>query len=95
MNSYEAYERMTEISKEIKSLVREAKKITKEFASDSYDHFDAYVFGQIEEHLEKGNPYNRDFNDICNAIDEDNEDDFEDEDDEDEEDVENRSSCKY
>ena len=50
-------------------------------------NLDAYVFEQIEEHLNKGNPYNTDLNDIANAlegVDDDIDDNYEEEEDEEE-----------
>ena len=64
----EASERMHEIRNEITDLLREARNLAKECYPSMLPNWDAYVFEQIKEHLNKGNPYNTDLNDIANAL---------------------------
>ena len=62
--------RMHDIADEIMALVNEARRIsTRHFKhSNAGDRFEAYVFRQIEEHCEKGNPYNQDLHDVASEI---------------------------
>lgn len=64
----EASERMHEICNEITDLLTEARNLAKENYPGLLPSWDAYVFEQIKEHLNKGNPYNTDLNDIANAL---------------------------
>ena len=59
--------RVRKIAQEISNLIDEARGIAK--SSDaSYDHYDAFVFRQILEHCDKGNPYNRDLEDLAKEV---------------------------
>jgi hypothetical protein len=60
--------RIREIAEEMKSLLDEAKQIAKNTKGCFFEHYKAYVFDQIKEHLDKGNPYNRDMNDLADEI---------------------------
>ena len=69
MNNTERAERIREINDEIRDLLREARGLAKEtLGFHRMGGFDAYVFEQIEEHLQKGNPYNQDLNDVAEAV---------------------------
>jgi hypothetical protein len=78
----DASDRINEIADEIQTLVHEARSIAKEKSPGMLDNWDAYVFEQLEEHIDKANPYNTDLRDIAKALDfdEDEEDEIEDED---------------
>lgn len=73
MSKHEAAYRMNEIRDEMLDLLSEAQKIAKSELPYEYERFKAYVFEQIKEHLEKGNPYNQDFNDIIESLENDEE----------------------
>jgi hypothetical protein len=68
MSKHEAANRMMEIRDEMLDLLSEAQMITKSELPYEYERFKAYVFEQIKENLEKGNPYNQDFNDIIESL---------------------------
>jgi hypothetical protein len=85
MNNTERAERIREIRDQICELLTEAHVL----AEDSLGHqrmggFDAYVFEQINEHLEKGNPYNQDLEDVADAVESEGEEDSDEDSDEDE-----------
>jgi signal transduction histidine kinase len=64
----DAAERILEIASEIDELIQEARRLTSQYAPDSYDTFEAYVFEQLEEHVRKSNRYNSDLTDVARAI---------------------------
>lgn len=68
MSKHEFVDRMMEIKETMMELLSEAQMITKSELPYEYERFKTYVFEQIEEHLEKGNPYNQDFNDIIDSL---------------------------
>lgn len=68
MNKYEAVERVLEIKEHIQELVAEARGIARSFVGSGIHGLDAYVFEQILEHCDKGNPYNQDLNDVASMI---------------------------
>jgi hypothetical protein len=68
MSKHEAANRMMEIRDEMLDLLSEAQMITKSELPYEYERFKAYVFEQIKENLEKGNPYNQYFNDIIESL---------------------------
>lgn len=59
--------RVREIAQEIENLVDEAKHIAKS-SGVFYANYDAFVFQQILEHCNKGNPYNRDLMDLAKEV---------------------------
>jgi len=79
----EAADRVREIAEEIADLIHEAKSITRKHIKSQYEGFDVYVFRQINEHVQKGNPYNQDLQDVADALeamgDEENDEENEDE----------------
>lgn len=68
MNNNDAVVRIMQIRSSIQGLVDEARDIVEKFSPDYYDTYSAYVFEQIEEHLEKSNRYNTDFHDIASKL---------------------------
>jgi len=68
MDKYEAVERVLAIRDEMYNLISEARGIAKEFIGNDIHGYDAYVFDQIREHLDKSNRYNQDLQDVANAI---------------------------
>ena len=83
MDKYEAVGRVLAIRNEMYELINEARGIAKEFLGNDIHGYDAYVFEQIKEHLEKGNRYNQDLQDVANAIENSDQDEQDDSDDED------------
>lgn len=80
--TYDDVNRINSICTQMLVLLREAKGIARRTLDQhNMANFDAYVFDQIREHLEKSNPYNKDMRDIATAIENGiNEDEDEDED---------------
>ena len=68
MSKHESADRMMEIKEAMLDLLSEAQMITDFELPYEYERFEAYIFEQIKEHLEKGNPYNQDFNDIIDSL---------------------------
>lgn len=66
--SQEKADRVREIADEIRDLLKEAKKIARTTDGIFYEHYEGYVFEQIEEHLSKSNRYNKDFEDLANDL---------------------------
>lgn len=65
----EASERVHEISNEIYDLIDEARNLARIHYPSMIPNWDAYVFEQLKEHLNKRNRYNTDLNDVANALD--------------------------
>lgn len=63
-----AADRIDEIREQIFDLMREARSIAAKAVPGNLPSFDAYLFEQINEHLNKSNKYNTDLNDVASAI---------------------------
>lgn len=70
MNSSEENDvsRIEEIKDEISELIDEVRNIVKFRAPDELPNLDAYFFEQINEHVNKQNPHNTDFNDVVERV---------------------------
>lgn len=63
-----AADRIDEIREQMLSLVEEAHDIAAYNVHGNMPYFDAYVFEQLNEHLNKSNRHNTDLNDVASAI---------------------------
>lgn len=61
-------DRIDEIREQMLSLVEEVRNIAANTVPGNLPCFDAYVFEQLNEHLNKSNKYNADLNDVALAI---------------------------
>jgi len=77
MDNYEKANRIRDIASEIYDLIREARKLANDAVPSYAGNWDAYVWEQMTEHLQKRNRYNTDMEDVANVVE--NRDNYEDE----------------
>ena len=69
-DAYQLIERLEELKVEIESKVGEFRDVVCEAENMGFDVFmanlDAYVFEQLNEHIDNGNPYNQSLQSIIN-----------------------------
>jgi hypothetical protein len=82
MNNYEKADRIRDIASEISDLICEARELANDAVPSYAGNWDAYVWEQMTEHLQKRNRYNTDMEDVANTIE--NSDNYEDEDEDEE-----------
>jgi len=66
----DAYYRLESIAEEMRELVNEAREIAREFKDSSVNmpNANAYIFEQLEEHINNNNPYNQSIMSLANDI---------------------------
>ena len=67
MSRFESAERINVIAEEMRTLLEEAKTICEEENMDM-PNLNAYVFNQIEEHIENANPHNQSLSSIVEEL---------------------------
>ena len=68
MNNYEIANRVRDIASEIHDLINEARRIANAAVPSYAGNWDAYVWEQMTEHLQKRNRYNTDMEDVANKV---------------------------
>lgn len=68
MDNYEKANRIRDIASEIYDLIQEARKLANGAVPSYAGNWDAYVWEQMTEHLQKRNRYNTDMEDVANKV---------------------------
>lgn len=68
MDNYEKANRIRDIASEISDLIHEARKLANDAVPYYAGNWDAYVWEQMTEHLQKRNRYNTDMEDVANVV---------------------------
>lgn len=68
MNNYKIANRIRDIASEIHGLINEARQIANAAVPSYAGNWDAYVWSQMTEHLQKHNRYNTDMEDVANKV---------------------------
>jgi len=68
MNNYEVANRIRDIASEIYDLINEARRLANKAVPSYARNWDAYVWAQMTEHLQKRNRYNTDMEDVANKV---------------------------
>ena len=68
MDNYEKANRIRDIASEISDLIRQARRLANDAVPSYAENWDAYVWDQMTEHLQKRNRYNTDMEDVANVV---------------------------
>lgn len=64
----ETADRLDEIAGEMRTLLGEARELCQESGITYMANADAYVFEQLDEHIENGNPHNQSLTSLAEEI---------------------------